>query len=243
MILDHAWPRGTDRGTTCGTADSTQWSRTVTAKLASRLPGSAGPGVCLQESLPGRRPQRPDLLHLPGPWRLGLAVRGAIPRRDQSKALTVPNTWQRPGGPRCLAVVAWENSDEEPGACAGSRASTWCHRRLAGVVGLRLGFGGFRVGCQAKTVAVAVAYPLGDVREGLCGPGQQLSAQPDSAGCAGDLGRWVCRAGRDPVRCGPGCGLAGQAERHRRPAVAGAGRLRQPAGRAGRLRVRRLGAA
>src|SRR5262250_133389 len=108
VIVDHAWWRGPDRGPTCGTVVSSQWSRTVTAKLASRLPGSAGPGVCLQESLPGR-PQRPDLLHLPGPWRLGLAVRGAIPRRDQSKALTVPNTWQRPGGPRCLVVVAWED--------------------------------------------------------------------------------------------------------------------------------------
>src|SRR5215470_10924835 len=31
MIVDHAWRRGTDRGTTCGTVDSTQWSRTVTA--------------------------------------------------------------------------------------------------------------------------------------------------------------------------------------------------------------------
>jgi hypothetical protein len=68
-----------------------------------------GPGVCLQESLPGRRRQRPDFLQLPGPWRVGLAVCGAIPRRDQSKAVAVPNTWQRPGRPRCLVVVAWED--------------------------------------------------------------------------------------------------------------------------------------
>src|SRR5215472_5469733 len=45
MIVDHGWRRGTDRGTTCGTVDSTQWSRTVTAKSggwprARSVPGS-----------------------------------------------------------------------------------------------------------------------------------------------------------------------------------------------------------
>jgi hypothetical protein len=45
----------------------------------------------------------------PGPWRVGLAVLGAIPCRGQDTALMAPNTWWRPGGPCCLAVVAWEN--------------------------------------------------------------------------------------------------------------------------------------
>ena len=31
VIVDHAWRRGTDRGTACGSVDSAQWSRTVTA--------------------------------------------------------------------------------------------------------------------------------------------------------------------------------------------------------------------
>ena len=73
-----------------------------------RLPGSAGRAyACRSHSQAGG--DSAGSPHPPGPWRVGLAVCGAIPRRDQSKALTVPNTWQRPGSPRCLAVVAWEN--------------------------------------------------------------------------------------------------------------------------------------
>src|SRR5215831_5051454 len=45
MIVDHAWRRGTDRGTTCASVDSAQWSRTVTANsggwpCARSVPGS-----------------------------------------------------------------------------------------------------------------------------------------------------------------------------------------------------------
>lgn len=74
-----------------------------------RLPGSAGRAyACRSHSQAGGRSARTSSI-CPGPWRVGLAVLGAIPRRDQYTALMPPNTWQRPGGPRCLAVVAWEN--------------------------------------------------------------------------------------------------------------------------------------
>ena len=74
-----------------------------------RLRGSAGRVyACRSHSRAGGGSARISS-SCPGPWRVGLAVCGAIPRRDQSKAVAMPNTWQRPGKPRCLVVVAWED--------------------------------------------------------------------------------------------------------------------------------------
>src|SRR6516165_192831 len=110
--------------------------------------------------------------------------------------------------------AAWQSwhgraGHEEPQACVRSRAPALYHRWPSGVVGLSLGFGGVRVRCQkavavavaiavAIAVAVSVADLLGDICEGLCGPRQRLPAGLEPAGCAGNLGRWGYRAGRDP---------------------------------------------
>jgi len=69
--------------------------------------GLGGPGVCLQESLPGRRRQR-RISPSAGPVACRSGRVWCDSPGNQSKALTVPNIWQRPGSPRCLAVVAWE---------------------------------------------------------------------------------------------------------------------------------------
>src|SRR5215813_6518264 len=45
MIVDRAWRRGTDRGTTCGSVDSAQWSRTVTANSGGWARARSVPGL------------------------------------------------------------------------------------------------------------------------------------------------------------------------------------------------------
>src|SRR5215813_6672479 len=45
MIVDHAWRRGTDRGTTCGSVDSAQWSRTVIANSGGWARARSVPGL------------------------------------------------------------------------------------------------------------------------------------------------------------------------------------------------------
>src|SRR5215470_9553644 len=45
MIVDHAWRRGTDRGTACGSVDSAQWSRTVTANSGGWARARSVPGL------------------------------------------------------------------------------------------------------------------------------------------------------------------------------------------------------
>jgi hypothetical protein len=110
--------------------------------------------------------------------------------------------------------------DENPHACAGSGASALYRRWHAGVVSFSRGFGGLRLRCpQAKvitvTVAVAVAFVLGDVCEGLCGPGQWLSAQPDPA--AGHQPSADRRRALPPTqhRSRAGCQLAHRHAAHR----------------------------
>src|SRR6516165_12708580 len=162
-----------------------------------------------------------------------------VPGPGQGKAPAAPNTW-REAGWRLPPGRSWHGrpANDDPGACSGSLASAVYHRRPAGLVSCGLGFGCFRVGGQeakavAVAVAIAVARPRRDVHQGLRGAGQRHSARPEPAGCAGILGWGVYRAGGDRIARRPGCGLAGQTDRHGRPAVAGAGWLRQPAGCAG----------
>lgn len=90
-------------------------------------PGPAGRAgrAPFQGPRPGRRPHGPDLLHLPGPWRVGRAVRGAMPRRGTS---TRPRRLRILGRDRVIPQLgrSWHGrtGNEEPHACAEPAATT-----------------------------------------------------------------------------------------------------------------------